>query len=301
MGITSGAFRLTQLSSILNGSRRFYSHTIQGSKYSKNFKQYLKLNNGEVGSYFHDIPVSVDTEAKTVNMVVEVPRWSNGKFEISKNLEFNPIVQDVKKDKVRFVHNIFPYHGYIHNYGAIPQTWENKAELNKIPGVKDGLYGDNDPLDCCDIGAPILHMGDIKKVKVLGSLALIDDGELDWKNIVINTEDPLTEKVNSLKDVEEHFPGLLNATREWFRKYKIPMGKPENRFGFDGEFLESDKSMEVIQHCHKSWLKLIGDKTGLEDVTDLPVTKRCGNWVFKEEDIKPDTKIPEEVHKWYHV
>lgn len=299
--MVSPATRLSQLSLILKGSQRFYSNIRQGSKYSKDFRQYLKLNNGEVGSYFHDIPVGIDAEANTVNMVVEVPRWSNGKFEISKHLEFNPICQDIKKDKVRFVNNIFPYHGYIHNYGAIPQTWENKAELTNIPGVKEGLYGDNDPLDCCDIGAPLLEMGDIKKVKVLGSLALIDDGELDWKIIVINTEDPMHEKVNNIQDVDRYFPGLLDATREWFRKYKIPMGKPENQFGFEGNYLDSDKSLQIVQHCHKSWQKLIGRKVDSDKVTDLPMTKRCGNWVIKEDNIKPDTKIPDEVHKWYYV
>jgi hypothetical protein len=39
----------------------------------------------------------------------------------------NPIKQDVKKGKLRFVANCFPHHGYIWNYGAIPQ-------------VKDDLY-----------------------------------------------------------------------------------------------------------------------------------------------------------------
>lgn len=34
----------------------------------------------------------------------------------------NPIKQDVKKGKLRFVANCFPHHGYIWNYGAIPQV-----------------------------------------------------------------------------------------------------------------------------------------------------------------------------------
>ena len=28
----------------------------------------------------------------------------------------------------------------------------------------------------------------------------------------------------------------LQATREWFRIYKMPTGKPENKFAFDGKF-----------------------------------------------------------------
>lgn len=39
--------------------------------------------------------------------------------------------------------------------------------------------------------------GEIIKVKVLGTLALIDEGETDWKVIVINTEDPEAGDFNS--------------------------------------------------------------------------------------------------------
>jgi hypothetical protein len=48
-------------------------------------------------------------------MVVEVPRWTNAKMEISKNEALNPILQDTKKGKLRFVRNCFPHHGYIWN------------------------------------------------------------------------------------------------------------------------------------------------------------------------------------------
>lgn len=85
-------------------------------------------------------------------MVVEAPRWSNAKMEVKKTSVFmrnntnlhpnvkansinmcfsvqiatkeplNPIKQDTKKEKLRFVANIFPYKGYIWNYGALPQV-----------------------------------------------------------------------------------------------------------------------------------------------------------------------------------
>ena len=38
-----------------------------------------------------------------------------------------------------------------------------------------------------------------------------------------------------IEDVERHLPGLIRATNEWFRIYKIPDGKPENQFAFSGE------------------------------------------------------------------
>lgn len=31
-------------------------------------------------------------------------------------------------------------------------------------------------------------------------------------------------------------PGYLEATVDWFRRYKVPDGKPENQFAFNGDF-----------------------------------------------------------------
>lgn len=39
-----------------------------------------------------------------------------------------------------------------------------------------------------------------------------------------------------IEDVRKIRPGHLEATVEWFRKYKVPDGKPENQFGFNEEF-----------------------------------------------------------------
>ena len=66
-------------------------------------------------------------------------------------------------------------------------------------------------------------------------MALLDEEETDWKIIVIDVNDPLAPKLNDVEDVERHLPGLLRATNEWFRIYKIPDGKPENQFAFSGE------------------------------------------------------------------
>ena len=66
---------------------------------------------GQVLSPFHDIPLWANESRNVFNMVVEIPRWTNAKLEISKSEPFNPIVQDTKKGKLRFVRNCFPHHG----------------------------------------------------------------------------------------------------------------------------------------------------------------------------------------------
>jgi inorganic pyrophosphatase len=134
-------------------------------------------------------------------MVVEIPRWSNAKLEISKDDIMNPIKQDTKKGKLRFVRNCFPHHGYIWNYGAFPQTWEDPTHIHPDTNAK----GDNDPIDCVEIGELVGYPGQIKQCKVLGTMALLDEGiykcnvgETDWKVICIDVNDPLASKMNGI-------------------------------------------------------------------------------------------------------
>lgn len=48
-------------------------------------------------------------------------------------------------------------------------------------------------------------------------MALLDEGETDWKVLVVDVTDPLASKLNDVEDVERHLPGLIRATNEWFR------------------------------------------------------------------------------------
>jgi inorganic pyrophosphatase len=40
---------------------------------------------------------------------------------------------------------------------------------------------------------------------------MIDDGELDWKMIAINSEDPLFSQLNDIDDVETKCPGTVSG------------------------------------------------------------------------------------------
>ncbi|OMH86325.1 Inorganic pyrophosphatase [Zancudomyces culisetae] len=164
-------------------------------------------------------------------MVVEIPRWTNAKNEINKKEYGNPIVQDQKNGKPRFVHDIFPYKGYIWNYGALPQTYEDPETKDKFTGC----IGDGDPVDVIEIGSKLGVLGEIKKVKILGTVCLIDGDETDWKIIAIDVNDPISNNVRSVGDLESVFPGLLSATKNWFTDYKIPDGKPKNSWGLEGQ------------------------------------------------------------------
>ncbi|ROL42729.1 Inorganic pyrophosphatase [Anabarilius grahami] len=225
----------------------------RGRPNSTDYRIYLKTSDGKYISPFHDIPLYVADEQILFNMVVEVPRWSNAKMEIATKEPLNPIKQDVKKGKLRYVANIFPHKGYIWNYGALPQTWEDPNHTDK----ETMCCGDNDPIDVCEIGSKVCVTGQVIQVKVLGILALIDEGETDWKVIAINIEDPDASNLNSIEDVRKVKPGHLEATVDWFKKYKVPDGKPENLFGFNGQFKDKDFAVEVIKSTHGYWKALV--------------------------------------------
>ena len=93
-------------------------------------------------------------------------------MEICKELPLNPIKQDIKKGKLRYVNNVFPHKGYIWNYGALPQTYEDPAHVDGDTKA----HGDNDPIDVCEIGNKVIPRGSIIRVKILGILAMIDEG-----------------------------------------------------------------------------------------------------------------------------
>lgn len=173
-------------------------------------------------------------------------------MEVATKEKSNPIAQDIKKGKLR------DYHGPIFwNYGCLPQTWEDPNVVHPVVKCK----GDNDPVDIVEIGSSALASGSVTQVKVLGALAMIDDGELDWKVIAINNKDPLFAELNDIADVEAKLPGVVSGIREWFRWYKTPDDKPLNAFGFDEVALPRKIAEEVIEETHHYWKDLKSGKT----------------------------------------
>ena len=63
-----------------------------------------------------------------------------------------------------------------------------------------------------------------------------------------------------IEDVKKYKPGYLEATLNWFRFYKIPEGKPENQFAFNGEFKNKAFALEVIKSTHECWKALLMDE-----------------------------------------
>merc|ERR1712087_528860 len=230
----------------LNTCLGAYPTATAGETGTESFRLGFEDGEGASISPWHDIPLEGETEG-SYNMVVEIPKMTKAKMEVATKEENNPIAQDIKKGVLR------DYHGPIFwNYGCLPRTWED-------PNVKHpelGCFGDDDPIDVVEIGGSALEMGSVKEVKPLGVLAMIDDGELDWKVLAVAVDDPLAKEYSDIDDVPD---AVKDGIREWFRWYKTPDDKPLNSFGFDEKYLDVAATKEVIEETNAAWKKLKED------------------------------------------
>lgn len=284
-----------------------YTVEARGSQYDLSYRLFFKNAEGQYISPWHDIPLYPNEADKSViNMVVEIPRWTNFKSEVNKAEPLNPIAHDVKNGKVRAVHSFFPHHGYIFNYGAAPRTYENPDLVDKHTNAK----GDDDPLDVCDVSDCQSFPGEVKQIKVLGLLAMIDEGETDWKIIGIDVRDPEAAQVNDIDDLDKIKPGMLAAINEWFRCYKIPAGKGENTFAFNGEAKNKEFTMGIIEETHDQWKKLMADEGDRPKISRNSTVldgkgkisaEDAAAIVAKAPEAAPAKAVDPAVHKWHFI
>lgn len=100
-------------------------------------------------------------------------------------------------------------------------------------------------------------MMECPRLKVLGCLCMIDQGELDWKVITIEESFAKQKKIKTLEDYDKLYPGTSSAVREWFRTYKTHDGKPNNEFGYDERFLTVEETIHVIEENHQHYKNLM--------------------------------------------
>ncbi len=76
---------------------------------------------------------------------------------------------------------------------------------------------------------------------------------MDWKFLCLNIKDPLAGKIHDLATLEKHMPGRVAEIVHWFKVYKIPDGKPENKFAFNDQPLDGEASVEVLRELHTQY------------------------------------------------
>lgn len=198
--------------------------------------------------------IALKPTADTYNFIVEIPSETTAKMEVQKEVAHNPIMQDSKKGVPRY----YTYGVPFFNYGLAPQTWED-------PATHIGNFtGDNDPLDMMEVGSIKYPMGSVVPVKVLGSFEMIDEGELDYKIIVISTEDPDASKINDISDLAVHKPGTVELLLDWLKKYKTTDGKELNVLTSDTP-ANAAGAKAIIDTTHEHWKSLASRKVATPD------------------------------------
>ncbi len=157
-----------------------------------------------------------------VNVVIEVPRGSNVKYEVHKETGM------IKVNRFLFTASTYPY-----NYGFIPETLED----------------DHDPLDALVINDEAVVPGCIVEVKPIGMLVTEDENGPDNKVITIPVEqiDPTYSRIKELKDLDNH---VLERIAHFFETYKeLEPDKWVKVRGFKGK----KKALERIKYCMKQY------------------------------------------------
>lgn len=246
----------TQFSpAVIDPTRLFES---SGTFGRTDYKLHFKDDEGRLISPWHDIPLQPKgAKENTYNFIVEIPQGVAHKMEVNKEERYNPIMQDTTHGGTRGRNYLYGVPFF--NYGLFPQTWED-------PSVKDleGNGGDNDPLDVIEIGDKQLPMGSVNPVKVLGSLELVDQGEVDHKILVISLDDEDADRIDSIADLERVKPGVLDRLVDWLKNYKLPEGKSQNEFAQEKP-TSAREAVMIIQATHERWEKLKGGDITVKD------------------------------------
>lgn len=140
-----------------------------------------------------------------INVVIEIPKGTKGKWEVSGD-DPTKIIWEFKKGKPRTVEYLDGYPG---NYGTVPRT-SMPAEFG----------GDGEPLDVVVLG-DVLPRGEIVKVKILGILNLQEGDEFDGKLIaaVIGSKEA---KASTWEELNKMIPQSVDVVSSWFSNYKGP-------------------------------------------------------------------------------
>lgn len=251
--------------SVMHTTPKTAPNTVSSGVYgTESFKLNLKVN-GKVVSPWHDIPLRASGNSNLFNFVVEIPMYSTAKMEVMKDVAGNPIMQDTKNNKPRY----YTYGVPFFNYGLLPQTWEDVNHVDPDTEAK----GDGDPIDVIEIGDGPLQMGAVVPVKVLGSLALIDEGETDHKIIALRASDPHINSIHSVYDLERYHPGVVDQLVDWLKNYKTSDGKGVNSLKQD-EPTTPQEALAIIDEVNGFYNSLIsGNYNGIQDLDyELPAS-----------------------------
>lgn len=139
---------------------------------------------------WHDISIG-DEAPNELQVVIEIPKGSKVKYELDKDSGM------LRVDRVLYSSVVYPA-----NYGFIPKT-----------------YGDdNDPLDVLVLmQEPVVPLS-ILRVRPIGMMTMVDQGQNDEKIICVHLDDPEYRDYVAIQMLPKH---RMRELRRFFEDYKM--------------------------------------------------------------------------------
>ncbi len=126
-------------------------------------------------------------------------------------------------------------------YGFIPQTYCGDEVASLTPRATEG---DGDPLDICVLSQQRIDRAEIiAPARVVGGIALLDDGEADDKIIAVLNSDTVFDYAKDIKHLPE---AVINRIVHYFGTYKQQMtGDKHNAIEVVGSY-GAEHAREVV-------------------------------------------------------
>lgn len=153
-------------------------------------------------NYWHDLDPGTADE---ITAIVEIPKGSKNKYEIDKETGL------IALDRAMHTAQDYPF-----DYGYVPQT----------------LWDDDDAVDVIILTSNPLDSGILVRVRPVGIMNMIDDGDADDKLITVPTTDPRFDEILDLEDVNSH---TLKEMEHFYATYKNLQDKEVEVTGFKGK------------------------------------------------------------------
>jgi inorganic pyrophosphatase len=157
-----------------------------------------------------------DKAPEEFNVIIEIPKGSNNKYEIDKETGL------IALDRANYSSAPYPV-----DYGFAPQT----------------LWEDGDALDVIVLTTWPLNVGIVARVRPVAVMEMIDGGESDFKIIAVPRDDKRWDETQDIEDLNAH---QLAEIQHFFETYKALNGKNTEVVihGFKGK---ADASAAVVK------------------------------------------------------